>query len=328
MMVRRMQYVGIFLIVLLSFIVTFMVSSENSSAETIIVDKNGNGNFTKIQNAMDASSDGDEIRVWEGTYYENVEINTQISLIGNGSANTTIDARESGYVVELYSNDVTIRGFSIINSEKGYFPVYCGLRIVSSGNHIFENNFSNNLVGIILEGNKIDNIIELNDFKNNKNYDIMLNFNSNHNIITKNTMDGGAGLSIFGQHIKNTEFTKNTISARSTGLWFKNSENILIRFCSINGGGDGIHFEDSSRILIQYNSINDHDSHGIILDASSNNIVQGNAITQNNIGVLLKGSSDNDSIHTNNIVNNAQYGVDNDDNNDLTVNCTDNWWGY
>ena len=325
-MVRRVHYVGIFFTILFVMMIALTMSAEFSSAKTIIVDKNGNGNFTKIQYAIDSAEDGDEIRVWEGTYYENVEINTQITLIGNGSANTTIDARESGYVVELSSNDVTIRGFSIINSEKGYFPVYCGLRIMSSGNHIYKNRFSSNLVGIILGGS--NNLIELNDFSGNKNYDINLGFNSNHNIVTKNIMHGGAGLSIFGDHIRDTEFSKNTIASGSTGVWIKDSENVIVQFCSIEGGGDGIRIVDSSGLIIQFNSIKDHDYNGIILDASSDNTVQGNAITNNDVGILLKSSSDNNSIHTNDIENNTQYGVDNGDNNDITVNCTDNWWGH
>jgi hypothetical protein len=35
----------------------------------IIVDVNGHGNYTKIQNAIDNASSGDAIYVWAGTYY-------------------------------------------------------------------------------------------------------------------------------------------------------------------------------------------------------------------------------------------------------------------
>jgi plastocyanin len=49
-------------------------------------------NYTKIQDAINASSEGDTILVYSGTYYENVNVNKQLTLGGIGMP--VVDAKE------------------------------------------------------------------------------------------------------------------------------------------------------------------------------------------------------------------------------------------
>jgi len=58
---------------------------------TLTVDDDGGADYTSIQAAIDNSSDGDTIRVFEGTYRELVSVNRSITLQGNGSEETIID---------------------------------------------------------------------------------------------------------------------------------------------------------------------------------------------------------------------------------------------
>lgn len=61
------------------------------SANTIIVDQNGGGQFTTIQAAIQAASSGDTVKVWPGTYNtEQVNLNKTIVLMGSGYENTSI----------------------------------------------------------------------------------------------------------------------------------------------------------------------------------------------------------------------------------------------
>lgn len=46
--------------------------SNNGTSKTIIVDDDGESNFITIQDAINASADGDTVRVNEGAYEENV----------------------------------------------------------------------------------------------------------------------------------------------------------------------------------------------------------------------------------------------------------------
>ena len=88
----------------------------------IIVDINGNGNYTSIQAAIDNASNGKTIYIWSGTYYENVIINKSITLIGNGTKDTIINGSGIDDVVYVTADWVNISGFTITDSGKGPIP--------------------------------------------------------------------------------------------------------------------------------------------------------------------------------------------------------------
>lgn len=74
------------------FIFTLMLSVATviSFATITIVDINGGGQFTSIQDAIDNSFSGDTIQVWPGTYTEAIIINKDILLQGSGYENTIL----------------------------------------------------------------------------------------------------------------------------------------------------------------------------------------------------------------------------------------------
>jgi len=59
---------------------------QNAGGETITVDDDGGADYETIQDAVDAAEDGDTVRVYEGTYEENVVVDKSIDLVGSGSA--------------------------------------------------------------------------------------------------------------------------------------------------------------------------------------------------------------------------------------------------
>ena len=61
-----------------------------ASATITIVDINGAGQFTSIQQAINNASTADTIQVWPGTYNEAININKNIVLQGSGYENTII----------------------------------------------------------------------------------------------------------------------------------------------------------------------------------------------------------------------------------------------
>ena len=63
-------------------------NSQESSAATITVDDDGNGDYTVIQEAIDSASTGDLIRVYEGSYTEELILNKTVTIQGNGTINT------------------------------------------------------------------------------------------------------------------------------------------------------------------------------------------------------------------------------------------------
>jgi len=85
-------FISIFLLFSSIFIIS--VSSEQiaitSSGTTFYVDDSGGADFAKIQDAINASSDGDTVFVYNGTYYGNIVLNKSITLQGENNQNTII----------------------------------------------------------------------------------------------------------------------------------------------------------------------------------------------------------------------------------------------
>ena len=101
---------------ILVVLILFCTGCKESGAETITVDDGGGADYTKIQDAINASEDGDTVRVWEGLYEENVEVNKSIDLVGNGSEVTTINGGGSGNVVLITADWVIMSGFGVTGS--------------------------------------------------------------------------------------------------------------------------------------------------------------------------------------------------------------------
>jgi len=72
------------------FLLAFAGLSMVANATKWIVDKNGHGNFTTIQAAINAAGVGDTVKVWPGNYSEQVLLNKNIVLQGSGYENTLI----------------------------------------------------------------------------------------------------------------------------------------------------------------------------------------------------------------------------------------------
>ena len=116
--------------------------------------------------AIDAANDGDTIYVYSGTYYENIQIDKTINLIGEDKNTTIINGGGESNVVYIIADYVNISGFTIVNStSSGIFVTHSdyvnisnniihhhtenGIWIyVSNYSIIFKNHLYNNEAGI------------------------------------------------------------------------------------------------------------------------------------------------------------------------------------
>ncbi|MEE9223781.1 MAG: hypothetical protein V3U51_03425, partial [Thermoplasmata archaeon] len=81
-MMKRLS-LSITVLVLISTInIAITIIPNNAEATTRFVGGAGPGNFTSIQDAINASSAGDTIFVFNGTYFEHVSINKPLTLVG------------------------------------------------------------------------------------------------------------------------------------------------------------------------------------------------------------------------------------------------------
>ena len=87
----------------------------------LVKNTNSGSTWYKIQDAIDNSSSGDILHIWAWTYSENVDVDESITIVGNGSGNTTLNATSSGKGFSIDSDDVTIKNIKVegCGSEAG-----------------------------------------------------------------------------------------------------------------------------------------------------------------------------------------------------------------
>jgi len=168
---------------------------DKSSFQTFIgkwlyVGGNGEGNYSKIQDAIDNASDGDTVFVFNGTYFEEVIINKKINLIGENIDNTIIHSiiNISDTVIFITVDYVKIYGFTLTSKDNCIKSTY-GIKITSSYCNISNCKIiQNSFVGIAFYGKSNHNTIYRNIIKDNT-YGIYLGFDqicSCFNIIKHN----------------------------------------------------------------------------------------------------------------------------------------------
>ncbi|MCK9422156.1 MAG: DUF1565 domain-containing protein [Bacteroidales bacterium] len=101
--------------------------------ERIVVKQDGTGNFTRIQQAINASYNGDTVLVYPGTYYENINYNgksitvASLYLLTHADSlihQTIIDGNHNGSVVLIISGEnenTLLCGFTLQNGSGSVF---------------------------------------------------------------------------------------------------------------------------------------------------------------------------------------------------------------
>ena len=84
--------------------------------------------YPTIQEAINAANDGDTIYVRVGTYYENIVVNKSIALIGKSQENAVLDGNNTGTVICVTSDSVTIANLTVQNAGRDY-DVICLINV-------------------------------------------------------------------------------------------------------------------------------------------------------------------------------------------------------
>ena len=166
--------------------------------DILYVGGSGEGNYTKIQDAIDNSSHGDTVYVYDDSspYYENVVINKSINLIGEDKDTTIIDGNENGHVVFVDWDEVIIKEFTITNAGNEFLD--SGIYTRSDNNEFSGNVLTNNYVGIWLDGtthtgSSSFNIVSDNICKYNEMGMYVLYESTNNNILRNNVVENVIG---------------------------------------------------------------------------------------------------------------------------------------
>jgi len=181
-----------------------------------------------IQQAIDNATDGDTIFVYHGTYYENIIVNTSLTLIGENRDTTIIDGGEKDDVITINADYVNISHFTVRNSGDHK----AGIHITANHNAIFDNNIRGNYRGIFADISH-NNIISYNFVtKNEEGILVML---SRNNLITQNRVESN-GYGIYTRWgflfngCLNTKIVRNSVINNINGVFLNGGSNTTVNF--------------------------------------------------------------------------------------------------
>ncbi len=195
----------------------------------LIVKKDGTGQFTSIQDAINAANYADKVIVYPGTYYENIDFNGKkisvgsLTMLGWGISyrdSTIIDGGQNDSVVKFHTNETTccrLEGFTITNglSEENGGGIDMENASATLLNLVVKNNFANESGGGIFAKNCAPII---------------------HNIVVKNNyaVNGGGGIKILPTRtiiLKNLTIKNNHTANFGGGIAFTHrGEFVTVKF--------------------------------------------------------------------------------------------------
>lgn len=291
-------------------------SEANTQTNVIIVDDEGDGDFTTINNAVRAAKIGDTIEVYSGIYYENVIVDKQLILkgiakeLGTGDdiGKPTIDSEGFGSLessnssIKLKADRCIVENFTVINSGAFYGA---GIKIYSAYNIIQNNLVSNNWYGINPIEESSFNFISNNEIKDNEcfgvKYSGLVDDLCSDNNISNNEISGsGIGVSVAPRDI----VYNNTIFKNRVGINFE-SENAQAMKNTIYENEIGV-FLHENNLVVKNNNIRNNNV-GVEMVYCIGSIVSCNNLTNNDLGIRFQNGKNGKycSITFNNFFNNT-----------------------
>jgi parallel beta-helix repeat protein len=252
----------------------------------------GIGNYTRIQDAIDNASNGDTVFVYNDSspYYENIDIEKSISLIGEERFSTKI----VGTVTTVRDN-ITVMNFSVENNTDD------GFRIWSNNNLIKNNRICNNKrIGISISGSH--NIIEKNYFNNNnwlgvdEEAGVTIWHYGTHNVIVDNFFENSIlyAICVYGQknkiihndiiNVTNVGYSASyKVGIEISGGWndlnqelYQGNNTVVMN--SIENCGTGIRLSGENKATIHHNIVKNCIHYGISVFGSKGNRICHNTI--------------------------------------------------
>ncbi|MBI4777440.1 right-handed parallel beta-helix repeat-containing protein [Candidatus Desantisbacteria bacterium] len=321
-MKRLLYVVGVLMVLGVGWVGSAMagVTVYNASGSSV-------GNYSTIQEGINACPAGGKVSVSAGTYMESIYIDRQIALVGVGMP--VIDASGLGTNTStatvtfngLETAEASISGFKI-TGNKGGNGINCkicanpritdnvimgnkgsGINCVSSFPVISNNTITGNNYGILCSSSSPD--ISNNKITGNSNYGIFCS--SSYPVINNNKITGNSSSGIYCSNSSPT-ISNNTIAENGNGIYCVSSSFPAISNNTITGNSSsGISCSSSAPTISNNNIIGNKDS-GISCSSSSP-VISNNTITGNSDYGISCSSSSSPTISNNTITGNSSSGI-------------------
>jgi len=262
---KSLAFAVVVLFVGASVVSAFNVNSTNdfkpmNRGNWLYVGGIGEGNYTKIQDAINDSVDGDTVFVYDdlSPYLEAVVVDKSINLVGEDKYSTVIDGFDfKKAVISINVDGVLIQGFTIQNATESY-GANSAVAITSNNNSI------------------VDNILQFSSWAG-----VSITFGDNNviqeNIIRDNSVSGVDILGKFNMVINNY-----IVNNRWGGVILEGAFNTNVSFNTIQANDAGIELLDFNRNNTFYQNNITNNKIGIdIMMSSMNYVIQNNFINNN-----------------------------------------------
>ncbi|NYT01569.1 MAG: hypothetical protein GKC10_02265, partial [Methanosarcinales archaeon] len=304
------------LIILLTFL---------ADGRTIVVDREGKGDFKSIGMAVTYAAPEDLISVVPGSYMERLVLNKTVTIMGNGArvsgrGSTVLLVKAPGcnlsdLVLESSGEQPAVVLASGENNLTRCQMVDChtGLEVASWNNTLIENRISALVVGINLNGT--GHLVKGNTVVGSLRSGLVLSGCRDCRVVDNQILRATTG--IYLDRAEGNWIANNTLNssgagggqrpAPTNGLDIVSSLNNRVENNSISGSKVGLRVKDGLHNLISGNLCFGNEVSGIYLENTTENDVEENLLTGNGNGLMLKSSTSNNL--TGNMASANKYGI-------------------
>ncbi len=245
--------------------------------------------YDTVQRGIDNSTANWTVRVWDGTYAENVVVDVEgLQLVGNGTANTTIDGSNTGTVVYVTAAGTGISGFQITDS---------GTNNEDSGVH-FDDNTSFTLTDCLLDASQRGVFIEdttgayLDDLSVSNNVFGVYLLSSFNVELTASSIASNTNTGIYLDSTNNITVSGCTVHLNPTnGLYVTSGGQTYVHMTNFTSNGEGIYGTSATNVHVSDCDIISSTSNGFALRATSNVFsIEASELRSNNNGISIQQS--------------------------------------
>jgi parallel beta-helix repeat protein len=277
------------------------------------------GDYSTIQEAVDAAADGAVINV-TGNYTEDVDISGRNNITINGGGQATItSALYFAFWIQVNSSGVTIKGFNVIGAilirdsqgisitDNDISGPNDGIDLIRSSNCALSNNAVHDKTagpsgtgdGIVLYYAGNNTIVNNQSYSNHEEFATGINVytgSENNDIKNNVTRDNDTGIQVIESNhnsIKNCTISSNSFN----GMWLLRSSENEVKNCEISQNAFGFALTQSSNNQIK--NVNSHNNYGNgfeLYTSTDNTIRNSEADNNGNYGMYFYYDSDNNTI--------------------------------